>query len=1397
MALSLTGTLTPRYGSSLVAPLVVNADVFGLTVTANSETHPLHKVHFSWDFGDPTSTETFVDPLTGQTKKSNSDQIGPQAAHIYKAPGTYRITVTAAYYDTGTSTWLTASRSSAYFVVTSESAAGWDVAYYDPSDLTSLQDGTRDEPFVSLAQAQAFLDRRDTRTLYIARGSTIVPKSSSVQTVTIDATGGTFTITYNDPSGAAETTVPIAYNASIYAVYAALRELPSIGRRGVVVTGTPGAYTITFAGHLAERAISTLGTSAASLTGGASTATPASVTTGGVALNQSVLSITDTTGLRIAAYQKVGGPSSPPVLQLGSAANAKAVVSVVGDNALAAQSAIQAIRINATAGNFKLTYVSRATGVSSTTSAIAYNASAGTVQSALEGLTSIGAGNVTVAAVSGGGWNVTFAGALANLRVNLISAASDTGGTPLSGGTPSSWITTDWVQQGYPAHTRVYDVLLRDLVLDGSSTTDSIGLDISAGGSADGYTADFYLMDVRIANTLKQPWFVEAVVGAGGQGPQALGAFRTSFDASTSSGDTVLFASASNSPFIGCTFRGGVGNENDDNHIQMQEYGSVAQTSLLFRWCYFTEATKKNFGVLFAGASTNVSIIANRFDGIRNGLYVSANAYATVEDVYIEGNEFSNLGLSNYANSHALWIKNANNVTVRNNLFYENGNGNGGADTAGSDIFVENAGVVSGLNDNPIRIEHNSFYRSYGRAGAPSIQIDDDRSLEIFNNVIQYEGGGIGAADNPLRSAIQFTNSSYVLPPRNARWSVAITGNPTGGSIRLTVGAYGTTGVGAIVYNASAASVQSALEGVTGGTGIGPGNVTVTGPAGGPWIITFVGALANTSIPSITMSTNSLTGGTAPSTNIASLVTGSAGLVFIDGNRYWAPNLLQASVNLPFSLDGANNIPFSSDLAEATWQNAGNQNATTAWDLNGAIVLPGFRNPLAGNFRFGQTDPLVDSCAATHRGVRFDFRGSIRSGVPDAGAFEFDGAASDGIFSYQPSAITDLPTAGAISYRSGDVQYIDALEPVSAASILGVPGLSGLDVDNRPSRHLAARDNIIGASVDGLLDDINTAFCSLPQAGSAFTSRHRSISSFMSVGHNPDGTLKLSGADLGDLPYLRTDGGNSMLADLSMGSGANRIVNLAAGTEPNHGVNYGQTVLRNGANAMTGNLDMGSNKITNLAPATQPSDAVRLDQIGSGFTSAAGYGAGSYQFTVPAGVRSLRVRCVGGGGGGAGHPYPGSDYVAPWVHRKGGDGGDIVAIIAVTPGEVCSLVVGAGGSAGVFSPNDVNPFPGNGSSGGNTTFTCTGGSITAVGGGGAQNWTATFNAQGAVHAIPQLDGGVGVVNPLGRIKPAYGALGNNGMWYGRGGLSKANVPGLVGHYFPPTQGQTGLISIEW
>lgn len=76
------------------------------------------------------------------------------------------------------------------------------------------------------------------------------------------------------------------------------------------------------------------------------------------------------------------------------------------------------------AGTFTLTF----NGV--TTSGIAYNAWASTVQTAVTGLSSVGAGNATVSGSTGGPYTVRFTGALANTSNALTGS-----GTGLTGGT--------------------------------------------------------------------------------------------------------------------------------------------------------------------------------------------------------------------------------------------------------------------------------------------------------------------------------------------------------------------------------------------------------------------------------------------------------------------------------------------------------------------------------------------------------------------------------------------------------------------------------------------------------------------------------------------------------------------------------------------------------------------------------------------------------------------------------------------------------------------------------------------------------------------------------------------------------------------------------------------------
>jgi len=97
---------------------------------------------------------------------------------------------------------------------------------------------------------------------------------------------------------------------------------------------------------------------------------------------------------------------------------------------------------------------------------------------------------------------------------------------------------------------------------------------------------------------------------------------------------------------------------------------------------------------------------------------------------------------------------------------------------------------------------------------------------------------------------------------------VALTGSPTGGTFTLAFGGQTTGGLG---YNAAASDLQSALQALS---SIGTGNALVSGPAGGPWLIRFAGALAGTPEVDITGNGSGLSGGTSPSVAIGTTSQG-------------------------------------------------------------------------------------------------------------------------------------------------------------------------------------------------------------------------------------------------------------------------------------------------------------------------------------------------------------------------------------------------------------------------------------------------------------------------------------------------------------------------------------------
>jgi hypothetical protein len=99
------------------------------------------------------------------------------------------------------------------------------------------------------------------------------------------------------------------------------------------------------------------------------------------------------------------------------------------------------------------------------------------------------------------------------------------------------------------------------------------------------------------------------------------------------------------------------------------------------------------------------------------------------------------------------------------------------------------------------------------------------------------------------------------------------TGAPTGGTITITA-TLASAITAAQLYNDTGATLQTKLRALP---TIGSTGVTVSGSAGGPWVVTFAGELATKAVPLITLEANNLTGGTNPNVTIVETTPGVDG----------------------------------------------------------------------------------------------------------------------------------------------------------------------------------------------------------------------------------------------------------------------------------------------------------------------------------------------------------------------------------------------------------------------------------------------------------------------------------------------------------------------------------------
>jgi hypothetical protein len=211
-----------------------------------------------------------------------------------------------------------------------------------------------------------------------ADGFTAYSAANEVQTITVNGspTGGTFFLEWGDA-----TTAGLAFNVSAANLQAALVGLAS---SPAATGGTNDVQTLTVAG---------------APTGGTFTATWGGQTTAAIAFNASAAAVQTA----LAALSNVGAGVAGTYSQQS--------VQIVG---------------GPTGGTFTLVFGGQ-------TATLAFNASASAVQTALQGLSSIGSGNVTVAGNAGGPYTLTFAGTLTGPQALFTgSTASLTGGAAAS-----------------------------------------------------------------------------------------------------------------------------------------------------------------------------------------------------------------------------------------------------------------------------------------------------------------------------------------------------------------------------------------------------------------------------------------------------------------------------------------------------------------------------------------------------------------------------------------------------------------------------------------------------------------------------------------------------------------------------------------------------------------------------------------------------------------------------------------------------------------------------------------------------------------------------------------------------------------------------------------------------
>ncbi|MFN3151381.1 hypothetical protein [Bremerella sp.] len=161
-------------------------------------------------------------------------------------------------------------------------------------------------------------------------------------------------------------------------------------------------------------------------------------------------------------------------------------------------------------------------------------------------------------------------------------------------------------------------------------------------------------------------------------------------------------------------------------------------------------------------------------------------------------------------------------------------------------------------------------------------------TIEFIGSLAGTDVGQMtGSGANLTGGTVTVSTVQAAVANQNEQVLLTMSDSVTSGTFTIT---YDSSESGGIAYNATSAAVKSALEATA---SIGSGDVNVSGPAGGPWLIEFAGSLAGQDVLAITSDGTNLVGAGTQSLSITSL-TAPTGPYHWDNAGNWSTSSVPA-----------------------------------------------------------------------------------------------------------------------------------------------------------------------------------------------------------------------------------------------------------------------------------------------------------------------------------------------------------------------------------------------------------------------------------------------------------------------------------------------------------------------